>query len=1256
MKKQILVLFLAVLMIFSAFTACSDDEFAAMIIFSNPTKTEYVVGETFDFTGASVEVTMKDGTTKIIQVTKEMLSEIPVFMSAGQKKIAVTYTEGDVTLTAYITVTVTGALFGLDNVKTAAKEALNATFNRICWKAPADYPTLPEFWGEDYFYAPAKAILDKAMADIDAASDEKTVGAIAGKASTELTMLNNYVNYYVDVKADEIIALVEEKYAGNEELYGQDFENAMVLAEATIRLMEKTELLDVVDSMFEEWQADDAENKTVVQKIAEEMLKMEWPIDIPETAAGDDADVTIQSFWKIIEYMQSAMERAAVNEQFAQQLAAALSAYDLANLEGLNTESALYEEVFLPHIAEGPEGEQLLNIYSVTGYEAEGALVDIMMRIQQLADARFEANVSVKLYDFVYAVYNGDLLSRADYAERIKDLDDLQKAAVQEQIVADYIAKGILPAGATFADLTFIDARLVVGEAGEGGWILVPTATVGADSIDAEIENVLTAVGKTGDAYNPVIYGSTLSDRIYALVDAIGAWGDRYEIDEINEDLLDKLADLETVWEALEKIEAALNDPELPSLELPAQIILGTSNTAVEAQRTIADEYAAEMEIPVTAQWENDQGVVDYVIPNYSRLLLAEARLAELAAAKENAGTVIDMIQAIPDLIIYAQYTEVDAAESVLLDLMEEYNLYLGYNPYAPDATVVVPPVDPDAATEATVIANLKEILGEDVYNKMMNALARVDELEAAAAASADLKAAIDAIGDVTLDSMDETTGTLYAAKQLYDAWVDQFNIDDTNAYEILGFDEEQNSRYDVYQAALVYYADLQTKLQALKEKIDALPNDLAAATSQRTAIEEARELFKELCELNNDSYFDEEGNLNYFDDDGEFITPTTDHSVTYKHLTKTVEGDLYEKLVVLEAAIFAGDANGFVNGLVGDAKALYDQYFAAINGEIREQDGANLLAAYSEIIAEINWIHENILTKDIFANAVMTGILPVDFQTKLFDEIGAMFEESIEPMFQEAVRYIITGDATSGYDVVIYAADTYNGATMQAADAVGTIVSNFKTVTIKVDGVVLEGITADTVVYDIPVEETTISTFEGLTEGYIALKNCNITNIVINGTRPVYISIDGDENTIGTVTAAKASYVDIEAYGELLGSIKVVLGDAETDVQMQVVANEAEYIYIDAEGYVEVYANDVDIAISVATDAKDTIVPEVYVAPTTEAYVTGQIVSNDMLSENSTEADEYLGVEINMDLTDFPFDVDVTPTPPTGGSWSPIV
>ncbi len=1254
MKKQILVLFLAVLMIFSAFTACSDDEFTAMIIFSNPTKTEYVVGETFDFTGASVEVTMKDGTTKIIQVTKDMLAEIPVFMTAGQQKIAVTYTEGDVTLTAYITVNVTGALFGLDNVKTAAKEALNATFNRICWKAPADYPTLPEFWGEDYFYAPAKAILDKAMADIDAASDEKTVGSIAGKANTELTMLNNYVNYYADVKADEIIALVEEKYAGNEALYAEDFENAMVLAEATVRLMEKTELLDVVDSMFNEWKADDAQNKTVVQKIAEELLKIEWPIDIPETVAGDDADITIQSFWKIVEYMNSAMERANDNPAFAEQLAAALSAYDLANLEGLNTESALYEEVLLPNITEGPAGEQLLNLYTEVGYEAEGALMDIMMRIQQLAAARFEANVSVELESFMYAVYNGDLISRAEYAAAIEGLDELQKAAVQEQIVADYIAAGLLPEDATFADLEFMDARLIVGETGDEGWILVPTALVGADSIDTMIDDVLNEVGKTGEVYNPVIYGSTLSDEIYALAGVISEWGIGYEIDEINADLLDKLEDFSTVFEALLKIEDALNDPELPKLDLPAQIILGTSNTEVEAQRAIADAYAQEMGIPVTAQWEDDQGVVDYVIPNYSRLLAAEARLAELATAKENAGTAIDMINAIPDLIIYGQYTEIEAAQSVLLDLMEEYNLYVGYNPYDPTAT----PSDPlgaDETTEETLIANLKAILGEDAYNKFVNALDRVEELEAAAAASADLKAAIEAIGDVTLDSMDETTGTLYAAKELYDAWVDEYNIDDTNAYEILGLDADDNSRYDTYQAALAYYADLQTKLQTLIEKIEALPNDLTAATSQRTAIEEARELFKELCELNGDSYFDEEGNLNYYDEDGNMIDPTVNHYETYKHLTDATEGDLYEKLVALEAAIFAGDANGYVNGLVGDTKALYDQYFAAINGEIREQDGATLLAAYSGVIAEINYVHENVLTKEIFTSAVMSGILPVDFQTELFNAISEMFDEGVEPMFQEAVRYIITGDATNGYDVVIYTADIYSGATMQAADAVGTIVSNFKTVTITVDGVVLEGITADTVIYDVPVQDPSLEIIaeEEPVFGYLTLENCNITNLVINGTNPVYITITGDVNTIGTVTAENAGFVAIEAYDELLESIKVVLGNAETDVQIQVIANEADFVYADQEGYVEVNANDVDIAISVATDAKDAIIPEVWVEATTEPYVTGQIVSNDTLSADSTAADEYLGVVVNMELTDFPFDVDATPVPPT---WGPAV
>jgi hypothetical protein len=1215
MKKQILVLFLAVAMIFSAFTACAgDDEIISAIVLSQPTKAEYVVGETFDFTGATLELTMKDGSTKVVEITAAMLSEIPTFSEPGQKTIAVTYTEGETTLTAYIKVTVTGEkVTSLGVAQENAKNSLAAFYATLVFTAPAGYPASTE----DYA-TPAQAVYNKAIADIMAATDAKTVYVILGRAQSELSQLDNYVDFYATVKWQEIEDKFVEKYAGNETMYLDDYVMIEVLKNASKNLILRARSLDKVEEIFNEWVADDAENKTVVQKIAEELLNVTWPIDIPEVQEDDADDATMQAYFKIMAYMTEAMEVAygdgtpenPGNPEFAVMLEERLNAYDLSQLPELDQTSALYTEVLVNYVY-GAAGEEVLCLVDMNG---DGALADIASRIMELAIARLTANVATDLP----ALQN--TMTKAEYDEATADMTPEEKEAFDLQFVAD-MNTAEFPI-TSMDDLKLYDFGALVGMTGDEVLVFLPAAYETTISLDAFVADLLEEVGKDEDGnYNAITYGSALADKVYALADRIeNDWIQIYGIDEINLDLIDGYQDLLSLVEALDNIAAALVDPALPTLDISAQIILGTSEADLAAQRAIAEAYATEAGIPVTAQYTDGVDTY-YVIPNYDRLLVAEERLAELAEAKvmaEAQGGLKELISYIPTKLLYNQYAEVVAAEDAYTALVNTYKLTETFELFAGEAT-----------TAATVEANLKAIIGETDLATYRAALARRDQLNAAATEAYDLGGVYDliqAIGNVTLDSVTLAgDGALDVAQDAYDLWATNYNIDEENAALILG------DAYTTYTDANAKYADLQEKLTALKTLIASLPS-VNAATSQSAKIAQARTLFIELCAANSDPYYN----------DGELITPVTTHHDTYKHLTDSttaLDGALYEKLVALEAAVFEMNLNVHINEIIGKIAELYNKYYNAIGGNTRQDDVTALQAAQAELNTIFSKDVKVVLNAASFADGLMEGYLPTDMQAQAFEMIDETFDSEAEPYFQQTIRYIITGDATNGYDLIVYTDGSYLATDM--LDKNGNVVTAYNTITLTSTNITLNGFTANEVIVGATVAPISTFAVNPLT---VSLNGCNITNLTINGTAPAEIFV-ADETAIGTITAATV----LNLNGDLSETKVIVSLDG---ISTSIIATDVASISIDALGNINVVAATVDIDIVVADGSN--VVPNVVLG----AATTGTIDSNKALNPASATG------ETEVTITVTPENVNPgqgTPTTPgagdeTEGTYSPTV
>ena len=122
MKKIIsLFLILCIVLCSASFVACvvviapqtstsqtrEEAPMKSLVLKDQPHKTEYVIGETFDVTGATLQVTLTDDSVKIVDVTAEMLSGNLTFTKAGKQAIMVTYTRGEITKQAVIYVNVT---------------------------------------------------------------------------------------------------------------------------------------------------------------------------------------------------------------------------------------------------------------------------------------------------------------------------------------------------------------------------------------------------------------------------------------------------------------------------------------------------------------------------------------------------------------------------------------------------------------------------------------------------------------------------------------------------------------------------------------------------------------------------------------------------------------------------------------------------------------------------------------------------------------------------------------------------------------------------------------------------------------------------------------------------------------------------------------------------------------------------------------------------------------------------------------------
>ncbi len=296
MKKQLFILLMAVLMICSCFTACGDDKaMTAMIMKTAPTKTEYLVGEKFDPAGATVEFTYEDGTTEVKELTADMLPTDLTFNKAGFQSIPVVYTVDGVAKIAYITVKVidpsVNAASGLQTARNDAIGKLTAFYDSMVFEAPEGYPAIPaDDESGNKIATNAKAVFDKAIADINASGTAEEVQKIYGEAQAALMSLDNYVDWYASKKVSEMRVAFERDYTDKKDFISNYAECLAVTERQIARILRADKLADI-DALISEWPDEILNADNLLSDLIDKILKLEWPVDM-NTDPADDNDVT----------------------------------------------------------------------------------------------------------------------------------------------------------------------------------------------------------------------------------------------------------------------------------------------------------------------------------------------------------------------------------------------------------------------------------------------------------------------------------------------------------------------------------------------------------------------------------------------------------------------------------------------------------------------------------------------------------------------------------------------------------------------------------------------------------------------------------------------------------------------------------------------------------------------------------------------------------------------------------------------------
>lgn len=1062
MKKQLLTLFLVILLVCSSFTACGDDAtLQAVIMKDQPTKTEYVIGETFDFAGATLEVTLTDGTVKIVDVTAEMLSGSLTFTKAGKQAIAVIYTEGGVTKQAVIYVNVIDpatVVTPLAEAKENAKAELKAAYEALILTTPSgknalgeDYPALTEDLA-----TPAKAAYDAAVAAIDAAANVAAVNEAKMAGVAKLNGLDTYVDFYAAETAARLRADFDVTYVPDRLFWINYAELRYNMEVLSARIM-RADSLDAIDALvaLEEEIYENAEN--TVDNFAQLLVSFsKWQLDLPTDEALDEEDADLAIFFEIQDRIEILLDPDKTDEAYAKEFIKRISKYPSTGL-----------------------------------YDVSDSIVD---GIWDVLEAHYDADAET------YCMFDWDFDSNGMTPP---------PASVAFQVVVEamviFQARDEADATNGVEDVVLAAIAAAEAEAAAGGLIYDPDNAT-------SVYNQVKAAKALFDEW-VADYG--VADYNYELVegyDKLNALATAYEnikaaIDAADAPTLTGIPTViilnDTVKGEIEAVEAVANEyAESKGIPVDARYV----NAAGETVYVIGN-----METLWTARNRYDQ--------------LQDAKDAANAVANADTGATDGIATVIINTItgktvVYANETAtegavthkvVDATKVIYDAFLAEYEI----DTFAFDGTTV------DDAT--TIAANLDAIFGADNIDAFEAAVARSAQLATAKSKSLLVMMSIKNIPVQPL--ILDRQANLATATTAYENWKTTYELDDDNAFDLESIKNilvigDQNY-YTIYTENKAEIDAAVAKLNALIESLKALKAPANIVASDRQTVADLRVAFEELVVLNGDEstnkaatakhvvWLDADGVTEIDGYDKLCRAEATLFAIDYV-AGLTAEGGYNNTIKAMRDSYLS--AIGAAAGRADDALAInttYSQAIAYISQNGGHDSFVEGLYDYETVVARIK---DGEALVDITAEVV-----------EALDELVAPDGE-VETAFRLAARYVVT-EENGVYNMTVYLPAVYDAASILSVTGVTPETYGTITVRNMISGAtaILVGFEAENIVYD-KAPGDALTTF-AVTYSQMVLQDVKADVVTINDMVVLVVAADSEVAQIVANSDAGVDY-----------------------------------------------------------------------------------------------------------------------------------
>lgn len=675
--------------------------------------------------------------------------------------------------------------------KANAKAEFKAYVNMLEYQAPSTidltkYKNLTENPDQAALIAKIENLIANVEAKIEAATTIAEVNQALAEGQGKVYLETIYVDFYASCVVTELAEIFRNEYEPNKILYSDENYNKLLnILKHYETYIGRIDKLDEIDQKFEEAKTKLEEVETISGQIAKLITNISYPIRLNITVDDDnkayyypalESDL-FDSREKELDPIQLLLDRVyAITNPTVQSAV-------LGNLTNyIDPETGKARDLLAEYAAAWDRYAYLeVALLSIDAAELVAKAIDLIPAVDEIklstigtvvSDARAAWEAWVQRFF-------------TSVGHPVLDADGNIDATLLETLNLKMINN--------YAKLAKAEARIEELKAAKAE---AETASTG---IIAKIEAIDDENG----------YIVLASEALIQEVDEmITAWVEKYNINDINMELITNKATLESFRDRVVVLKDAKTAAETETTGEIAVIDAIITSIPEDQYITLAHKAAVE-----TARADYDQWLTDYaidkvlepvnaeIVTNIALLETYEARIAQLEAAKADAETattgVIALIEAIPvydattpttNLLTLSNKAQVEDVRTAYDTWINNYFTSKGF-------------VAADEPTNTAIVNN---------YNKLLVAEARIAQLEEAKTAAETQAtgpiAVIEAIKAVHADKyvILDSEAAIIAAENVYAEWAETYAIDLANEYLVTNLAELRaaRSRIDVLKQA----------------------------------------------------------------------------------------------------------------------------------------------------------------------------------------------------------------------------------------------------------------------------------------------------------------------------------------------------------------------------------------------------------------------------------------------------------------------